>query len=621
MRVDGSPVSAGTIERMTGLLFHRGPDSSGFHIAEGSPAGLGHRRLSIIDLQGGAQPMCVRDGTLWITYNGEVYNFPELREELEGRGHKFSTRSDTEVILHQYEEDGPECLCKFNGMFAFAIWDSRKRELFLARDRMGIKPLYYFFDGKRFLFASEITPILSALPELPGLDMGAVWSYLAVQYAPAPRTLFRGISELEPGHSLVVNREGVSKHCYWRLPDRGEPRVSGRDAEEEIRWLLEDSVRMRLVSDVPLGAFLSGGIDSTALVAFMKRHVSGRLTTFSVDFHADLGAGYVNETRWSRLASETFATEHHPLTISASEALDCLPAVVARMDDLVSDPAVIPLFLVSRFARERVTVALSGEGGDELFGGYQRYRLGALARFYNPAPRFLQRFLFEWPALRLPRTRRVIKALRALSADDPAGRHLSWLAVMPSDVIHSLMGNDAGFEEQTKGVFEPFFRDQAGTYDLDRVLRADLSTWLPGDLLTKVDRASMAVGLECRVPFLDHRLVELCDRIPARDKAGIFFGKKVFKRAMKGVAPDRIIRRKKAGFTLPLDQWFRSELKDMLQDLLHPDRVRDEGVFDPRAVQSLVSQHLSGRENQGHQLFSLLIFQMWRDSIKGQRAG
>jgi len=617
IRTDGAAVRRRTIERMTGLLAHRGPDDEGFYLSDPPMAGLGQRRLSVIDISGGRQPMANEDGSVWIAYNGEVYNFHELRDDLNSRGHVFTTSSDTEAIIHQYEEDGEDCVHKFNGMFAIAVWDEKRRRLFLARDRMGIKPLYYMELPGRLLFASEITPILAAIEDEPELDREALWAFLSIQYAPAPRTLFKGIRELRPGWLMVVDENGARERPWWRLPDGGEP-LRGSSAEEAIRAMFDDAVNKRLVADVPLGAFLSGGIDSTALVASMRKARGSGIKTFSVDFSAELGAGYVNETEWSELAAKEIGTDHYPLTVSAKDAIDALPTVVERLDDLIGDPAVIPTYLVSRFAREQVTVALSGEGGDELFAGYQRYLLGGLARLYQPIPRFLRRLLLEAPAALLPHARRVRKALLALSEDSPAKRHLAWLLVFPPDVVDALIGKSGG-PELAMEVFGPAFNGQARIYDLDRVLRADLCTWLPDDLLTKVDRASMAVGLECRVPFLDHRLVELALRIPASEKLTLFTSKAVFKRAMAGRVPHQIAGRKKAGFALPLDAWFRSELKDMLLDLTSGERLSREGVFNPRAVKSLVDDHLSGREDQGHQLFSILIFEMWRDSIKRRR--
>jgi asparagine synthase (glutamine-hydrolysing) len=614
--MDRGPVDRARLTAMTELMAHRGPDAQGFYVNPGGELGLGQRRLSVIDLPGGRQPMSNEDERIWLAFNGEIYNYRELRPALQAKGHVFRTDSDTEVIIHQYEEDGPECVHKFIGMFAFAIWDEGRRRLLIARDRLGIKPLYYSLSGAEFRFASELRPLLAGLPSLPALDRAALWAFLAIQYAPAPRTLFAGIHELEPGHRLLVDERGMRDETYWRLPEGGEP-LTGPAAETALRDMLDDAVEKRLVADVPLGAFLSGGIDSTAVVAAMRRQRGEGIKTFSVDFHAESGAGYVNETPWSSLAARTFGTDHYALTVSASDALAALPTVIARLDDLISDPAAIPTYLVSRFAREQVTVALSGEGGDELFAGYQRYAMGGLARFYQPIPAVLRRLLFEAPASRLPHMRRVRKGLAAIGERNPTARHLAWLLILPPDEIEAILGPDTGGRETVEAVFGRTFAGQTGAFDLDRTLRADLTTWLPDDLLTKVDRASMAVSLECRVPFLDHRLVELALRIPAREKLRFLTTKAVFKRAMRGRIPDPIIARKKAGFTLPLDAWFRRELKPTLLELLDPERLRRDGIFNPEPVAALVREHLSGRDNYGHALFSLLIFQLWREGIRG----
>jgi len=607
-------VDRGTIEEMTSLLSHRGPDDEGYYFSRPPFAALGQRRLSIIDIPGGVQPMDNEDGTVWVSFNGEIYNFQELRHDLESKGHVFRTRSDTEVIVHQYEEDGIDCVKKFNGMFAFALWDSKKRRMFLARDRMGIKPLYYYFENKRLVFSSEIRSLLAGLSSVPSLDMSALWAYLVIRYVPAPHTLISGVRKLPPAHRLVAEEGGVFIDSYWELPKDPGP-VSGRQAREGLMELLEDSVKKRLIADVPLGAFLSGGIDSTTLVSIMRDYKGEGLETFSVDFHAEGGADYLNETPWSMLAARTFQTNHHPLTVGAKDAVNALPVVIDRMDDLVSDPAVIPTYLVSGFARQWVTVALSGEGGDELFAGYQRYSLAHLTSLYQPVPKLLRKFLFELPASRLPHMRRIKKGLTALSGDSPAARHLFWLITIQPDVADGIIGTGTGGRELVEGIFEADFRGQKKAYDLDRTLRADLKSWLPDDLLIKVDRASMAVGLETRVPFLDHRLVEFAMRIPAKEKADLFRTKKIFKQAASSRVPESIIKRKKAGFALPLDEWFRGELRDMVEDLLAPDRLRRQGIFDPHTVRAMLGEHLSGRENQGHALFSLLIFQLWRDSI------
>jgi asparagine synthase (glutamine-hydrolysing) len=610
------PVHAERLRAMTAAMRHRGPDADGYFLEAAAGLGLGHRRLKVIDLEGGVQPMADESGRSVIIFNGEIYNFRELRSALEAKGRRFRTRSDTEVILQQYLEDGPDCVKRFNGMFAFAIWDRSLRRLMLARDRLGVKPLYYVEDGSRLLFASELRPLLIGLGRTPPLDPESLFAYLALQYVPAPKTIFQGIMKLPPATVMLVDENGPRLSTYWALPEV-EPDLSGAAAAGAIRELLEDSVRLRLISDVPLGAFLSGGIDSSLVVALMRKHKAAGLKTFSVDFAGGPGAAQFNETSWSELASASFGTEHYPLTVTARDLIAALPEVVSRLDDPVADPAAVPTFLVSRLAREQVTVALTGEGADELFGGYLRYALGGLARFYHPIPRMLRRLLLELPARGLPHARRIRKALAALGQDSPARRHLAWVGVFSEEMLQRLLGGAAG-RERVEGSFARWFQGQTQVYSLEKTLRADLATWLPDDLLVKVDRMSMASGLEARTPYLDYRLVELAFRIPDREKVRGLTGKLILKRAAQGLVPEAIIRRKKAGFTLPLNAWFRGELKELMLSRLEPERLRASGTISPEPVQTLIAEHLSGRENHGQELWSLLIFELWRDTMEAK---
>lgn len=615
--LSGRPLDRGRLRAMTNALRHRGPDAEGFYYDDASGVGLGHRRLKVIDLEGGVQPMADAEGAQVVIFNGEIYNFRELRRELEAKGHCFRTRSDTEVILHQYQEDGPECVRKFNGMFAFALWDAKARRLMLARDRLGVKPLYYAWEGKRLIFASELRPILLGLGQTPSLDPEALFAYLALQYVPAPKTIFQGIHKLLPATVMLVDANGFRSWSYWSLPET-EPDLSGAKAAQALQEMLADSVRLRLISDVPLGAFLSGGIDSSLVVAMMRRHMAAGLKTFSVDFAGGPDAEQFNETYWSRLASAHFATEHRPLTVTASDLLSALPVVVRHLDDPVADPAAVPTYLLSKLAREEVTVALTGEGADELFGGYLRYALGPLAGWYHSIPAAVRKLLLEKPVRHLPHGRRLRKALAALGENSPWRRHLAWVTVFPEEILESLLGgkSGAGWLEQ---ILAPLFQGQAAAYSLDRTLRADLVTWLPDDLLVKVDRMSMAVSLEARTPYLDYRLVELAFRIPELEKVNWLSGKRILKQAAAGIVPEAIRTRPKAGFTLPLDAWFRGELKELMLDGLEPERWRRTGYLAAEPVHNLIAEHLSGRENHGQELWSLLIFQLWQDTIKTAR--
>jgi asparagine synthase (glutamine-hydrolysing) len=607
------PADRERLRAMTEAMRLRGPDAGGYFYDDAAGLGLGHRRLKIIDLEGGVQPMAEASGRLVVIFNGEIYNFRELRAELEGKGYRFRTRSDTEVILHQFLEDGPDCVKRFNGMFAFALWDRSERRLMLARDRLGVKPLYYAWDGSRLLFASEIRPILIGLGRIPRIAPESLFAYLALQYVPAPKTIFQGIMKLPPAAVMLVDQAGAKLSAYWSLPE-AEPDLSGPEAAAAIRELLEDSVRLRLISDVPLGAFLSGGLDSSLVVAMMRKHMAAGLKTFSVDFAGGPGAAQFNETYWSRLASAHFGTEHYPLTVTAQDLIASLPEVVRRLDDPVADPAAVPTYLVSQLAREQVTVALTGEGADELFGGYLRYALGGLARAYQPIPRAWRRLLIELPARRLPQGRRIRKALAALGQDSPARRHLAWVTVFSEEMLENLLGRCGG-REWVEEKFARVFQGQTEVYSLEKTLRADLATWLPDDLLVKVDRMSMAKSLEARTPYLDYRLVELAFRIPDREKVRWLTGKRILKQAAQGLVPEPIISRKKAGFTLPLEAWFRHELKELMLSRLDPERLRRAGILAPAPVQALVSEHLSGRENHGQELWSLLIFELWQDTI------
>ena len=607
------PAARDRLAAMTAAVRHRGPDADGFYYDDAAGLGFGHRRLKVIDLEGGVQPMTDADGRCAVVFNGEIYNFRELRAELESQGRRFRTRSDTEVILHQYLEDGPDCVKRFNGMFAFALWDAKQKRLLLARDRLGVKPLYYAWDGPRLLFASELRPILIGLGRAPAVDPAALYAYLTLQYVPAPRTIFQGIMKLLPATAMVIENGAARTFSYWSLPE-GPADLAGPAAAAAVRELLDDSVRLRLVADVPLGAFLSGGIDSSLVVALMRKHMGAGLKTFSVDFAGGPGAERFNETYWSQLASRHFATEHRPLTVSAADLIAALPDVVERLDDPVADPAAVPTYLVSRLAREEVTVALTGEGADELFGGYLRYALGGLARFYQPIPRVLRHRFLENPARYLPRGRRARKALAALGQGTAVRRHLAWVSVFPEPLLDQMLDGLQG-KDWLEETFGRSFAGQKEIFSLDRTLRADVATWLPDDLLVKVDRMSMAVGLEARTPYLDYRLVELAFRIPDREKVRWLEGKRVLQQAAAGLVPEAIIRRPKAGFTLPLDAWFRGELKELMLEHLSPERLRAGGTLSPGPVQALIEEHLAGRERHGQELWSLLIYSLWQDKM------
>ena len=596
-------------------LSHRGPDQTGYFINQHQTLGLGHCRLKVIDLITGDQPMMNEDGSIVIIYNGEVYNFLELKAELKAQGHTFKTDSDTEVIIHLYEQEGIEGFSRLVGMFAFAMFDEKNKKLILARDYVGIKPLFYFFDSHRIIFASELKALAVGLGKLPELNYQAISEYLMLQYVPGPKTIFQGIKKLEPGSYLIVGDNQIRKGRFMDFETHLlEPKAeSEKMAIAKLREQLEQSIKSQLIADVPLGAFLSGGIDSSTIVSIMKINQGERVKTFSVDFSAMGGAEEVNETFFSKFCAEYFGTEHYQIRVSAKDAIECFEPVIGFLDEPIADPACLPTYLISKLARSQVTVVLSGEGGDELFGGYLRYRLERVAKMLK---------LFNFPILiklmekivrRFPQSLRIRKALRAIAEKEPAKRHLLWSAVFSPEQIKGLIEREEDFFDRLVQEFEVFFK---GKDQLNSLLWADFCTWLADDLLVKVDRMSMAHSLEARVPYLDPRLINLSFSFPGKAKIGFFSGKKIFKKAVSGLVPDSIINRKKAGFTLPLGKWFQSELKNFLLEILSEHEIKKQGIFAPEPISNLIQLHIAGRDDYSLQLYSILLFQLWNNKIK-----
>jgi len=611
----GDAAAAETVRAMARGMSHRGPDQEGFYLSRDRSLALGHRRLKIIDLSTGDQPMSNEDGSVVIAFNGEIYNFQGLRSELESQGHVFKTRSDTEVIIHLYEQEGIDGFARLSGMFAFAVFDEKRGRLVLARDQVGIKPLFYYADSRRLVFASELRALVRGIGSVPSLRDQAVFEYLLLQYVPGPETIFKGVLKLPPGGYLVADAAGVKTGKFFELRRKAPVERAGRrQAVEKIRSGIEASVRGQLAAEVPVGAFLSGGIDSSTIVALMKRIKGEGVKTFSVDFSALGSPAEVNETYWSKFAAEHFQSEHRQLRVSAEDAIGCFDTVVDRVDEPVADPACIPTYLISRLARGEVTVVLSGEGADELFGGYLRYRLERIGRLLGFLARPALLKLAGNLAGNFSNSLRLRKALRALSEKDAALRHVLWASVFSRERLSELLlrGND--FFPALAQRFGVCF---SGSPDhLNNMLAADFGTWLADDLLVKVDRMSMAVSLEARVPFLDLGLIETVFALPGEWKIGLFSGKKILKDAVEGLVPEAIIRRKKAGFTLPLGQWFRSEMKELLTGQLSPGELKRAGIFDAAAVERLLSEHFSGRDDLSLQLYAILLLQMWTAKIK-----
>ncbi len=617
-------LDAAVLSRMTDVLAHRGPDGRGefrsdgqVHPARGAAPGaaLGHRRLAILDLPGGAQPMPNEDETVWVVFNGEIYNFKRLRAKLEEAGHRFRSQCDTEVLVHLYEDRGPGMLDELIGMFSFAVWDARNGRLLLARDRLGQKPLVYRHEPERLLFASELKGLLA----VPGLsrevDPQAVDEYLAYQYVPHPRCIFRGFAKLPPGCYALWEGGRLEVHRYWQ-PDFHT--VATRPFEQsaaELRALLTDSVRLRLQSDVPLGAFLSGGLDSTIVVGLMRELGAAPLRTFSIGFPIP----EYDETRYARLAAERFETEHEEFRVEPS-AVDILPKLVWHYDEPFADSSAIPTWYVSELTRRHVTVALSGDGGDELFAGYPRYRAVWLGAWFDHLPHLLRapltaRFWQRLPASpRQKSLRRRFKRFVDVLGRSPARRYLEWIAIF-GHTRRAELYSDA-FAASLPGpdpidFLEAALARAAGRDPVTAVSLADLVTYLPCDLMTKVDTASMAHGLECRQPFLDHRVVELAAGMPVGHKFRFGRGKRLLLHAFADLLPGPIRRRRKMGFGVPLDYWFRNELRAMARDVLLDPRTLGRGYFRPDAVRRLLDDHQQGRFDHAARLWSLLVLELW----------
>lgn len=597
-------------------LFHRGPDDGGMW--RGSQVVLGMRRLSILDLPGGMQPIWNEDRTCCLVYNGELYNFRELRQELLAFGHHFRTEGDTEVIVHAYEQWGLPCLRRFNGMFAVALWDDRSKQLLLARDRVGEKPLYYHRDRDRLVFASEIKSML-ADPAVPRrLNPRGLSNFLAFGHAVAPETMYRDILKLLPGHYLLARAGRITLHQYWDVGD--EPPFAaddGRSQESDaqrVLSLLDDSVRRRMVADVPVGAFLSGGVDSSAITALMKRHATGPVKTFSLGFH--VGGAY-NELSDARQVAQALGTEHYELEVGHQDFVRTLQTLAYHYDEPFGDAAGFPIYLLSQMAREHVKVVLAGDGADELFGGYRRYAYDQLAPLYARLPRVVTEDWVPRMLEHLPRLRRTKRALNAWLLQDSARRYAAWLLLFTPDMqadllLPAISEQIAGHDPQ-----EPYSRyyqalnPSVAADHLNRLMYIDVKTLLPDGYLEKVDKAAMACSLETRLPFLDHRLVELAFQIPGRSKIQGLSTKRLLKRAVRGLIPDSVLQRPKHGFAVPTEPWFQGQLRDFVFEILLDDRTRRRGYFNMTYVERLWREHMEGGHQWDGQLWLLLNFELW----------
>jgi asparagine synthase (glutamine-hydrolysing) len=605
-------VERDAVHRMNESLRHRGPDDEGIFIEPG--IGLGHRRLSIIDVAGGHQPIGNEDGTVWVMFNGEIYNYGELRQELLSRGHRFTTQSDTEAIVHLYEECGEECFARLRGMFAIAIWDSKQRRLLLARDRVGKKPLYYFADRNRFIFGSELKAVLAADGVPRTIDPLAVCDYFSLSYIPAPRTVYRNVRKLQPAHYLVVSAAGLREAPYWRLSFANVQNHTEAEWCELIREQLCEATRVRLMSEVPLGAFLSGGVDSSSIVAMMSRLMGRSVTTCSIGFRAQ----EYDESEFARQVASQFKADHHEDVVEV-EALDVIDKLAWHYDEPFADSSAVPTYYVSKMARRHVTVALGGDGGDENFAGYRRYVFDQMEnRMRSLVPEPVRRTVFgplgRWyPGLAwAPRPLRAKATLQSLSRSPLEGYFNSISVFRPDEKAH-LFTRD--FQQQLADydsleVLRKHY-DEADTTDpLSRIQYVDIKTYLPDDILAKVDRASMAVSLELRAPILDHKFMELVASIPSSMKLRGRNGKYIFKKAMEPLLPRNILYRSKQGFAIPLDRWFRRELKELAYDLVVASNK--DGILDCNYLSMIWKQHQAGTFDRSAYLWTVLMFRKWQ---------
>lgn len=615
-------VDRDVLQRMTDAIQHRGPDAEGHWSVEQSGdrrpgVALGHRRLSIIDVAGSVQPLSNDDGSVQIVFNGEIYNYRELRAGLVAAGHRFRTEGDTEVIVRLYEQYGMNFVDHLRGMFALAIWDAREQKLVIARDRMGQKPFFYRMEDGRFSFASELKAVLQ-IPGMPReLDRMSVLRFLTLQYVPAPHSMLRGYQRLPPATLAVIKDSEFSARRYWTAPyDQPElARTRIEDWTEELRHVMTEAVKLRLRSDVPLGAFLSGGVDSTIVTGLMQEQLDHPVKTFSIGFPVKA----FDERHYARQAAEKLGTDHHEAMI-CPDALEVLPRLIWHYDEPFGDSSAIPTMYLSKMTREHVTVALTGDAGDELFCGYDRYRAVRLMQRMAFAPKWM-RSMAASAASVMPTSVRQKSFLRrgkrflTTMAMDPEERYLNWVTIFNRDRLERLVSPamlDLLRDSTPATCIFDAYRMFPERDFVTRTTAVDVETYLPGDLLTKVDIASMHVGLECRSPMLDHKVVELAARMPLEVKQSMQQGKMVLTETFRDLIPPDIQTRKKMGFGVPIDHWFRNELKSLVHDVLLSDTCLGRGLLMPDQVRELVEQHTSGKFDHAYRLWNLLCLELWQ---------
>ncbi len=606
------------VRRMCALIRRRGPDDDGFYF--GDRVGLGMRRLSIIDVHDGKQPIHNEDHTVWVVFNGEIYNYRELRDDLRKRGHQFATSSDTECLVHLYEEYGEDLVTHLRGMFAFAIWDDRQKKLLLGRDRLGIKPCYYLQQKNALYFGSELKCLLAVPGFERTINLQAFSDYFTFKYVPGPHTIYEGIHEIPPAHIGIWSNGTLQLRRYWQQNPSGDGHKSIDYYTEGLLHHLEEAVRLHLVSEVPLGAFLSGGIDSSAIVALMSRAGQGRVKTFTIGFES--GQVSTDERPFARTIATQYGTDHSEYLYEDPQGQieAILPAIIQSFDEPFADSSAIPNYMISEAARKYVTVALSGTGGDELFGGYERYRGALAAERYRGIPKVLRRGILDPIINHLPEVRSAglwVDRLKrfAQGADLPLPqRYQSFLAAFDEQEKAEIFSKDVRDALKRLGNYStPVVMERVGPFadPLEWMLFTDMETYLPDDELRKADRLSMWHSLEVRVPFLDHKVVEFAATIPAKYKLKGWEKKHILIKAMQGIVPDSILKRRKQGFSIPLGDWLKGPLRDLVRSQLLSSDLRETGLFNSLAIERMVDQHERGRQNHETKIWAVLVFVMW----------
>ncbi|RKY32726.1 MAG: asparagine synthase (glutamine-hydrolyzing) [Candidatus Omnitrophota bacterium] len=611
-----STVDAGRIRSMCDEMKHRGPDGEGIYVENSDVSvGLGHRRLSIIDLtKAASQPMSNEDSTLWFVFNGEIYNYRELRQELIGKGHKFKSASDSETLIHLYEEMGEDCIESIRGMFAFAIWDAKKQILFLARDRIGKKPLLYSFNNGVFCFASEFSALLKSGLIKKDINLNAINSYLSYGYIPAPFTIYRSVYKLLPAHTLILKKNQIQTREFWQLNYAKKINISEKEAEVEILRRLKEAVGLRLYSDVALGAFLSGGIDSSSVVALMSELSSEKVKTFSIGFEEK----EYSELKYAKNIARKFNTEHHEFIVKP-KALEVLPLLVERYGEPYADSSCIPTYYVAQQTKRYVTVALNGDGGDELFAGYERYQGMVAAQLYKSLPKVIKMIISGscrcLPDSINPKNRfRNIKRFMEAADLKTQYRYFRWMGIFDDSLKNSLYSDNFSNKLDKLGPYQYLLDcfDKNENLDfLDKLLLIDATTVLPNDYLVKVDIAGMSNSLEGRSPFLDHKFMEFAASLPAEYKLRNFVKKYIMKKIIRRFVPKENIFRRKMGFAVPIAAWFRNEMKEFLCETILSERALARGYFKKEVVSTLVKQHLERQKDHAFQLWALLMLELW----------